>query len=412
MSRPIRVYQEDWFPFQNLPKALARFSAQTGVPTTLSWDSVGVGTIETMFEHMTRSFTEDDPPFDLICLDEIMLQAFAHDGRVMCLDAPMAAAGIDLRDVTAETRRAVTVGGRVYGLPCVNVSSSLLYRRDLYQRYDLPVPQSWSDLRATAAELQNAVRRDTGREDFYGFETRGAAGGGHAVWSVGSFIASFGARWLDDESRPEPISDAHRAALEAYAGILRDVCPPDQGSISFVEMRRDFAAGRVGMIMDVGMEYAHVLARNPELAEKSAVALVPAGPCGRHPNLYSPAWAIPAASPVKDEAFALASFLTSRTQLIEDAMVSNAVEVSSLSALYDPAFDRHFRRDLLNVVRANRAIAFEERPFGPLGIDACAIVGNAAHDVVVGNATVDAALARIHAELLSLAETRLGARSR
>jgi hypothetical protein len=60
--RPVRVYQEDWWPFQNLPAALAAFTARTGIPTELSWDKVGVGSIETMFEHMVHSFTEDDPP--------------------------------------------------------------------------------------------------------------------------------------------------------------------------------------------------------------------------------------------------------------------------------------------------------------------------------------------------------------
>ena len=51
MTKPVvRVYQEDWWPFQNLPKALAAFTRRTGIATELSWDKVGVGSIETMFE--------------------------------------------------------------------------------------------------------------------------------------------------------------------------------------------------------------------------------------------------------------------------------------------------------------------------------------------------------------------------
>ena len=42
------------------------------------------------------------------------------------------------------------------------------------------------------------MRRDTGR-DFWAYQTRGAGGGGHSVWTIGSFLGSFGARWLDGE---------------------------------------------------------------------------------------------------------------------------------------------------------------------------------------------------------------------
>ena len=205
------------------------------------------------------------------------------------------------------------------------------------------------------------MRRDTGR-DFWAYQTRGAGGGGHSVWTIGSFLGSFGARWLDGEHQPGPVTEAKVAAMACYADLLAAVAPPDQAQLSFVEMRGAYAEGRVGIIMDVGMEYAHVLATNPELAEKSGVALVPAGPAGRSPNLYSPLWAIPKASPVAAEAWELAKWLCSPRQLLEDGLQSNALETAPLSVLYSPEFDRHFRADILAVARASRAIAREERP--------------------------------------------------
>ena len=95
-DRVVRVYQEDWWPFQNLPAALRRFTEQTGIATELSWDRVGVGSIEKMFEEMLHSFTDDDPPFDLVCTDEVMLRKFAAEGRVLVLNDLMARDGITL----------------------------------------------------------------------------------------------------------------------------------------------------------------------------------------------------------------------------------------------------------------------------------------------------------------------------
>lgn len=400
-DRVVRVYQEDWWPFQNLPAALRRFTERTGIATELSWDKVGVGSIETMFEHMTHSFTDDDPPFDLICTDEVMLRRFAREGRVLVLNELMARDGITLDDVTPATREAVTLDGQVIGLPCVNVCNLVLYRRDLLDRHGLPVPQSWAQLRDVAGRVQ-AAERTAGAQDFFGFATRGASGGGHAVWTVGSFLASHGGRWIQPDGTVTALTDAAQAALDCYLDLLRATAPPDQPEISFVEMLRDYRRGRVAMIMDVGMEYAHLLRDDADLAARSGVALVPAGPAGRFANLYSPPWSIPARSKVKAEAWELAKFLTSTAQLTEDGVRSEAIETSHLSVLYSPAFDDHFRADLLAAVRATRAIAREERPWSTKGIEACVVVGDAVNAALRGELGLRPALERIQRGLEAL----------
>ena len=53
-ARKVRIYQEDWFPFQNLPAAAAAFERATGIGVEIAWDKVGVGTIEHMFDRMAR----------------------------------------------------------------------------------------------------------------------------------------------------------------------------------------------------------------------------------------------------------------------------------------------------------------------------------------------------------------------
>jgi ABC-type glycerol-3-phosphate transport system substrate-binding protein len=397
----VRVYQERWFPFQNLPAALREFEAKSGISTELVWDSVGVGTLEHMFDQMTESFHSPDPAYDLICTDEVILQQMGDINLVEDLAPRMRAGELRLNDVTEATRQSAMQGEKVLGLPCVNVSGALLYRRDLFEQYGLQIPQTWDELKSVASELQSAVRSD-GRSDFYGFETRGASGGGHSVWTIGTFLGSFGARWIDVDGKVNSPGDGHFAALNTYLEILNAVSPPEQSMISFPEMRRDFAAGRVGMIMDVGMEYAHLFATNSELAERSGVALVPAGPAGRAPNLYSPLWSIPASSNLKDEAFELAKFLTSKAQLLEDGLKSNALETSSLDVLNSGQFDKHFRSDLLEVVRMNSTIAQQERPISRGGLKACEIVGNAVAAALEKKLTTSQALSGIYNELSDL----------
>jgi multiple sugar transport system substrate-binding protein len=149
----------------------------------------------------------------------------------------------------------------------------------------------------------------------------------------------------------------------------------------------------------VGMEYAHLFKDDPGLAAKSGVALVPAGPAGRFANLYCPPYAIPKNTNLRDEAWQLMKFLCSRTQLLDDGLEAQALETSSLSVLYSPEFDRHFRTDLLAVARATRAIAFEERPFSTLGIDACTVVGDHTTKALTGELEIRAALEQMQRAL-------------
>ena len=53
-------------------------------------------------------------------------------------------------------------------------------------------------------------------------------------------------------------------------------------------------------------------------------------------------------------------------------------------------------------VRASRAVALEERPFGILGIDACVVVGDAVNAAIEGRIDVDAALRQMHSGLSEL----------
>ena len=133
--------------------------------------------------------------------------------------------------------------------------------------------------------------------------------------------------------------------------------------------------------------------------DKAGVAIVPAGPAGRAPNLYTPPWAIPIGSDMAEEAWALARFLTSDAQLIEDGERSAAVEAASLPVLYSAAFDRAFRDDLLQTVRASRAVARLERPFSGAGMAANEIVGNTVHAALQRHIEPEAALQKIEADL-------------
>lgn len=355
----VRVLQEDWGGFRNLPRHAARFEAQTGVrvDVTLTHD------IEALWKGMIASFTGEASPFDLVGLDDLMLIEYAHDGLVEPVDAYVAADGYDMRDFEPAALDALSYDGRLYGIPSCHVANLIYYRADLFEQYGIGVPETMDELTRAAVALQDAVRRATGSE-FYGFAARGIPRCGYIFWTTGStWCPAWGARWYDADGRPTVDTPEHLAALEHYVDLLRRAGPPSPERLDWVVNARLFREGKLGMVMDVGNEAAALYDSGDPVTAGMRTMIVPAGPLGtRHAGLYAPPYAIPARSRVKEAAWDVAKFLTAPEQLLDDALASGGVEVARRSLLDDSRFVARFRPDLIETVRATRPIARGERP--------------------------------------------------
>lgn len=190
MSETVRVMQEGWGVFENLPATAKRFTEATGIEV-----EVTLTVIPEMWELMERSFSGEDPPFDLVGVDDLLLIQAARAGHVEPLDGLIAAEGYPLADFPQSAIDALSDGGRLWGLPYCHVSNVLIYRGDLFERYGIPVPQTLDELTEAAVAVQEAVRKD-GTEDFYGIAIRGAPNCGLNFWEVGStWGPSWGVHW-------------------------------------------------------------------------------------------------------------------------------------------------------------------------------------------------------------------------
>jgi ABC-type glycerol-3-phosphate transport system substrate-binding protein len=359
----VRVLQEDWVPFHNLRRTAQRFTELTGVAV-----EVTLSHIPELWELMDRSFNEDDPPFDLVGCDELLLLQYARSGRVEPLDRYVAGDQYALDDFEPAALEAVSLKGTLYGLLYCDVSSVLIYRRDLFERYSIPVPQTMGDLTQAALDVQEAVRKDRDAphvaQDFYGITLRGAPSCGLNFWIIGSnWAPAFGVSWYDAAGHPTLDTPEHEAAVKHYVTLLRQAGPPESPTMGFEECMAAYRAGRAAMVIEPANEASIVYDAGGPVADATMTTLIPAGPLGtRHAGLYCPPYAIPARSKVKRAAWELAKYLCAPEQLIDDAVRSGFVEVSRRSVLSDPRFAARFRPDLVETTRATRAVARGERP--------------------------------------------------
>jgi ABC-type glycerol-3-phosphate transport system substrate-binding protein len=389
--------QEDWGVFRNLPATAKRFTEQTGIDV-----EVTLTVIPEMWELMERSFSGEDPPFDLVGVDDLLLIQAARSGHVEPIDDLIAADGYSLDDFPQAAIDALSDGGRIWGLPYCFVSNVLIYRADLFEKHAIAVPQTLDELTASAVAVQEAERAG-GNEDFYGIAIRGAPNCGLNFWIIGStWGPSFGARWYDDEGRPTLATPELIGAVEHYVDLVRRAGPPESPTMDFMDCMECYGAGRAAITIEPANEASILYDDGGSVAEATRTTLMPAGPLGtRHVGLYTPPYAIPSRSTAKDAAWELAKFLCTPEQVLDDVQRSGFVEVARDSLLHHPEFTARFRPELLSTVIATRPFARGERPVTNYGME----VGNRIGDEIVRVLTGDVGAA----EAMANAERTVGA---
>jgi ABC-type glycerol-3-phosphate transport system substrate-binding protein len=375
MSKTVRVIQEGWGVFENLPATAKRFTEQTGIEV-----DVTLTVIPEMWELMERGFSGEDPPFDLVGVDDLLLIEAARAGHVEPLDDLLAADGYALDDFPQAAIDALSDRGQIWGLPYCFVSNVLIYRADLFEKHGIEVPQTLDELTAAALAVQEGERAD-GNEDFYGIAIRGAPNCGLNFWIIGSsWGPSFGARWYDDDGRPTLATPELIGAVEHYVDLVRRAGPPESPTMDFMDCMECYGAGRAAITIEPANEASILYDAGGAVAEGTRTALLPAGPLGtRHVGLYTPPYAIPSAAPSKREAWELAKFLCDPANMLDDAQKSGFVEVARDSVLADPAFAPRFRPELMSTVVQTRPFARGERPVTNYGME----VGNRIGDEIV-----------------------------
>lgn len=117
-------------------------------------------------------------------------------------------ADYDVDDIFPSVRQGLSVNNTLYALPFYGESTVTYYRTDLFQQAGLSMPAhpTWTQLGAFAAKL---TAKD---KDQYGLCLRGKAGWGENIALLSTMANAFGARWFDEQWKPELTSAEWTAA--------------------------------------------------------------------------------------------------------------------------------------------------------------------------------------------------------
>jgi polyol transport system substrate-binding protein len=316
--------------------ALAGFSLPAYAETTLTIATVNNGDMITM-QGLTDDFTKANPDIKLnwVTLEENVLRQkvttdiATHGGQFDVLtigtyETPIWAkrkwllpldnlgADYDTDDLLPAIRSGLSYDGKLYAAPFYGESSFVMYRKDLFDKAGLTMPEkpTWEFIRQAADKVNDKAG------GVYGICLRGKPGWGENAAFITATANSFGARWFDEKWEPQFNSPEWKKTMDFYVDLLKADGPPGASSNGFNENLALFNDGKCGMWIDATVAASMVTGKDSKVADQVGFALAPDNGLGKRGNwLWSWALGIPAGTKNAEAAQKFVSWATSKHYL-------------------------------------------------------------------------------------------------
>ena len=221
----------------------------------------------------------------------------------------------DPADILPAVSGGLSANGKLYAAPFYGESSFVMYRKDLMEKAGLTMPDA-----PTWDFIIDAANKMTDRANgVNGICLRGKAGWGENMAFITAMSNSFGARWFDENWKPQFDQPEWKATLDYYLSLMADAGPPGASSNGFNENLALFNSGKCGMWIDATVAASFVTGKDSTVADKVGFALAPDNGLGKRGNwLWAWSLAIPAGTQKNDAAQKFVSWATSKhyTELV------------------------------------------------------------------------------------------------
>ncbi|MFD1254168.1 putative ABC transporter-binding protein precursor [Devosia equisanguinis] len=299
------VNNGDMIRMQGLSSA---FTEETGI--ALNWVVLEENTLR---QNVTTDIATNGGQYDIMTIGTYEAPIWAKQNWLKPLDGLSADAEYDVDDLLPAIRGGLSMDGKLYAAPFYGESSFIMYRTDLMEKAGLTMPEA-----PTWEFIGEAARAMTDRaNDINGICLRGKAGWGENMAFLTAMSNSFGARWFDENWKPQFDQPEWKSTLDTYLGLMADAGPSGASSNGFNENLTLFQQGKCGMWIDATVAASFVT--NPSdstVADKVGFAQAPDTGLGKRGNwLWAWSLAIPASSQNAEAAEQFINWATSKDYL-------------------------------------------------------------------------------------------------
>ncbi|MBP1846869.1 sorbitol/mannitol transport system substrate-binding protein [Rhizobium petrolearium] len=285
-------------------------------------------------ERVTTDIATKGGQYDIMTIGNYEVPIWAKQGWLLELSGLGDAYDVD--DLLPAIRGGLTVDGKLYAAPFYGESAMIMYRKDLFEKAGLTMPES-----PTWEFIGEAARKITDRSaDINGICLRGKAGWGENMAFITALANSYGGRWFDEKWNPQFDQPEWKDALQFYVDLMKDAGPSGASSNGFNENLTLFQQGKCGMWMDATVAASFVSdPKNSTVADKVGYAIFPTKEgVDNHGNwLWSWNLAVPTSSTKAEAAQKFISWATSKeyTQLVASKEGWANVPPGTRTSLYE-----------------------------------------------------------------------------
>ncbi|GLR51154.1 sugar ABC transporter substrate-binding protein [Shinella yambaruensis] len=356
-------------------------------------------------ERVTTDIATKGGQYDIMTIGTYEVPIWTKQGWLVALDN--LGADYDVDDLLPAIRAGLTgEDGKLYAAPFYGESSFVMYRKDLMEKAGLTMPDA-----PTWEFIADAARKMTDRTaGINGICLRGKAGWGENMAFLTATANAFGARWFDENWKPQFDQPEWKNTLDFYVKLMNDAGPQGASSNGFNENLALFQQGNCGMWIDATVAASFV--SNPKestVADKVGYALAPDTGLGKRGNwLWAWNLAIPAGTQKAEAAEKFIAWATSKdyTKLVAEKEGWANVPPGTRSSLYanaDYEAAAPFAKMTLDSINAADPKNPAVRPVPYVGVQFVAIpefqglgttVGQLFSAALAGQMSVDDALAQ------------------
>ena len=177
-------------------------------------------------------------------------------------------ANYDFNDLFPSIRKGLEYDGKLYAAPFYGESSALMYRKDLFQKAGLQMPDkpTWDQVAEFAKKLHNPPGQ-------FGICLRGLPGWGEQLGPLDTVINTFGGRWYDESWKAQVDSPESSSAIKFYIDTVKTAGEPGATQAGFTECETLMVQGKVSMWYDAtsGGDLVFDPKQNPNAANMGMV---------------------------------------------------------------------------------------------------------------------------------------------
>lgn len=303
---------------------------------SIRWEIVDESVLRLM---QSRDSKRDEPRYDVYTLGLLEAPLWGGNGRLAPVpEAVLENAGSS--DWIPEILNGFRAGDHYYALPFYGESSITYYRRDVFERYGLTLPEAptWQEIDSLLTDLRQRSDGQAGT-----LCLRGKAGWGENMALFSTMVNSFGGRWFDEDWQARLTEPPWFEAVEFYLDLMNRHGLPSAWNNGYSENLAAFLAGDCDLWVDSTAAGSSIATAS--FYHDVGYARAPSQLTDRGSNwLWSWGFAVPQESNRQQAAWRFVQWATSNEyqSLVEEAFGVARVPPGTRRSLYDnPAYQQY-----------------------------------------------------------------------